>query len=96
MEQRASAWRHKMGNENGLPRKLPSQQLAHLLERTDFDEKQIKRIYKHFRKYVTEGNLNREQFVDMYGDLCQTKHARIIAGHMFRTFDVDANHELGE
>jgi len=69
--------------------KLAPEDLKELTENTHFDEKEIKKWYKEYAKDWPDGQINKEQFINLYGTVYKTDNARTFAKQVFRTFDIN-------
>lgn len=84
-----------MGNKNSSSQnKIPPDQLAYLLENSRYNKKELKQIYKRFCTFVTDGQMTKDQFVDIYLNCSSSENISVIAEHIFRTCDVDENHAI--
>ena len=72
----------------GAGESLPKDQLHQLLETTNFNKHELQRWYSKFMKDYPDGQLDKEQFREMY-EKVYNKCGNInqIAEHIFRTFD---------
>ena len=75
--------------------KIPPEELKELVNRTHFDEKELRRWYKGFAKDCPDGRLNKEQFVELYSSFYDNGNANKFAEHVFRTFDVNNDETIG-
>ena len=66
---------------------LPEDDLSELLEQTHFKKEDVKRWYKKFMKDYPSGQLNKEQFHEIYSTIYSTSFANHFAEHIFRSFD---------
>jgi len=83
-----------MGNKNSASDKIPKDQLDYCLENTRYTKKELKQIYKRFCKFVLDGQMTKDQFVEIYLNCSNSENISVIAEHIFRTCDVDANHSI--
>jgi len=74
--------------------KIPPDQLSWLLENSRYNKKELKQIYKRFSTFVTEGNMSKDQFIDIYLNCSNSKNISVIAEHIFRTCDVDESQSI--
>jgi len=82
-----------MGNYNSSNSLCP-QGMLDLIETTNFDETEIRKWYKEFRKDFPEGYLTIAQFRELYSKHFPDGDATKFAEHVFRTFDADGDHQL--
>jgi len=62
-----------------------SDEMSDLINTTHFKKGDLKRWYKKFMKTFPDGQMNEEQFHEIYGNLFSCEFS--IAGHIFRSFD---------
>jgi Ca2+-binding EF-hand superfamily protein len=74
--------------------KIPADQLNWLLENSRYNKRELKQIYKRFSTFVTNGNMSKDQFIDIYLNCSNSKNISVIAEHIFRTCDVDENQSI--
>ena len=73
---------------------LSNNDIQHLTTNTNFNEKEIKLMYKRYWGYCSpDATLNKQQFYNMFSGA--NSKAKGIAEHMFRTTDRDDNSSLG-
>ena len=83
-----------MGNKsNRIP--LPADTLTHLIENSHFKKNEIKHIYHKFMKVSPDGNLTKTQFINLYKMRDSKDDIDVIAGHMFRAFDLNNSYTVG-
>jgi len=58
-----------------------------LLEQTYFKREDVKRWYKKFMKDYPSGQLNKDQFHEIYSTIYSTSFANHFAEHIFKSFD---------
>jgi len=80
--------------EGGISEKIPTETLTYLLENSRYNKKELKQIYKRFSTFVTDGNMSKDQFIDIYLNCSNSKNISVIAEHIFRTCDVDENQSI--
>jgi len=84
-----------MGNKNSSGKnKIPAEQLEYCLEHSRYNKKELKQIYKRFCTFVEDGQMTKDQFVDIYLNCSSSENISVIAEHIFRTCDVDENHAI--
>ncbi|ESN95937.1 hypothetical protein HELRODRAFT_185956 [Helobdella robusta] len=76
-----------MGHANS--KKLSKDDLAFLIDNTEFSKEQIKAWYKGFMKDCPDGQLTREKFLEVYSSFFPQGEANKFCEHVFRTFDSD-------
>ena len=81
-----------MGNQPSG--KLRPEAMYNLLETTNFSEAELRKWYQEFQKDYPDGQLNIDQFKDVYIQHFPNGNATKFAEHVFRTFDKDKNHKL--
>ena len=75
--------------------KIPSEELDMLMCSTHFDAKELKRWYNGFIKDCPDGQLDKDQFVELYSSFYESGNAKKFAEHVFRTFDVNSDNKIG-
>lgn len=86
-----------MGNiksSNKKKYKLNDDDLAYLLQKTSFTEKQIKDWYKGYMRDCPDGQLSRSKFLDVYSEFFPDGKAKAFYEHVFRTFDEDNSGQI--
>lgn len=76
--------------------KMDPHQLIHLLNRTNFEEKELEKWFQKFIKEYPDGFISKPQFESMYQSFFQKGDAREFADHIFRTFDDNADGRIGK
>ena len=66
---------------------VPEEDLSELLKSTHFEKEDLNRWYKKFMKDYPDGQLNREQFREMYAKIYKTSFSNHMAEHIFRCLD---------
>lgn len=69
-------------------------QLIHLLNRTKFQEKELKKWYQKFIKEYPDGFISKPQFENMYQSFFPKGDATEFAEHIFRTFDANSDGKI--
>jgi hypothetical protein len=83
----------KMGKKQS---KMDPHQLIHLLNRTQFEEKELEKWYQKFIKEYPDGFISKPQFENMYQSFFPKGDAREFADHIFRTFDGNSDGKIGK
>lgn len=85
-----------MGNKDSTEKqsKIPSETLTYLLKNSRYNKKELRQIYKRFCSFVSDGQMTKDQFIDIYLNCSASTNISIIAEHIFRTCDVDENHSI--
>ena len=76
--------------------KMDPHQLIHLLNRTKFEEKELKKWYQKFIKEYPDGFISKPQFENMYQSFFPKGDATEFADHIFRTFDGNGDGKIGK
>merc|ERR1712183_1149475 len=76
---------HEMGKGASKGEAEISDEMSDLINTTHFKKGDLKRWYKKFMKTFPDGQMNEEQFHEIYGNLFSCEFS--IAGHIFRSFD---------
>ena len=76
--------------------KMDPHQLIHLLNRTKFEEKELKKWYQKFIREYPDGFISKPQFESMYQSFFSKGDAREFADHIFRTFDGNSDGKIGK
>ena len=76
--------------------KIPVEELNTLMANTHFDSKELKQWYQGFIKDCPDGQLNKEQFAELYCGFYDSNNAGKFSEHVFRTFDVNGDGKIGE
>ncbi|XP_046853081.1 neurocalcin-delta B-like [Xenia sp. Carnegie-2017] len=74
--------------------KMDPHQLIHLLNRTKFEEKELKKWYQKFIREYPDGFISKSQFESMYQSFFSKGDAREFADHIFRTFDGNSDGKI--
>lgn len=83
-----------MGNSNERI-EVPDETLNYLVENSHFKKNEIRQIYRKFMKESPDGALTKAQFVNLYKTRGSQENVSIIAGHMFRAFDLNNSYTVG-
>ncbi|TFL05782.1 hypothetical protein BDV98DRAFT_560637 [Pterulicium gracile] len=71
--------------------KLSPEQLQDLIGSTHFDKRELQTWYKGFRKDCPSGQLNKDEFRDIYKKFFPFGDPAEFADHVFSVFDADKN-----